>query len=316
MTLPAQVEQAVTRYLALIDGAAPGLIEGFYLGGSLALGCFRVGRSDIDFVATLARTASARELAALRNVHRRTWAEGCWRAVASRSWPLVCNGVFLAEQADLARTPVTVTPIAAQVAGMFALGGRSDVNPVTWWTLAHHGVTVRGPDLREVEVHTDDAELRRWTVANLDSYWRPWAWAISGGGPAPWAAWLRQASLRRPIAWGVLGTARMHATIVTGRVISKDQAGEHALNTFEPRWHPIIREALTYWRRQPRPADASLAALRNDTAAFVHHVIDLASSVSRSASVLPSDHLEPGSGGSAPSRLRRSRPRMRLPGSL
>jgi hypothetical protein len=48
------------------------------------------------------------------------------------------------------------------VAGRFGIAERGfDVNPVTWHTLARHGIAVRGPESERLNVWTDPAELRR-----------------------------------------------------------------------------------------------------------------------------------------------------------
>lgn len=212
----------VHGYLARLDDNAPGLVDGFYVVGSIALGSFRPGRSDIDFVATTPGPLSPEALAALRSLHRRSYAEGAVRAVISRSWPLVCNGVFVNGE-DLARPTAQVTAEAHQVSEKFAAGDSFDVNPVTWWTLAHHGIALRGPSPDRLTIHLNDDELRRWTAVNLVSYWRPWAHAVTGRGVRGWRERFRHLHSRRLAAWGVLGTARMHATISTGEVVSKER---------------------------------------------------------------------------------------------
>lgn len=284
--LPEPAAGVVDRFLARLDRAVPGAVGGFYVVGSIALGGFRAGRSDIDFVATLDRPLTAADLGALRSAHRRSWVEGVIRGFACppHSWPLACNGLFL-RAGDLASPPLAVTPIAAQVAGRFAVapGQGFDRNHVTWWTLAHKGIAVRGPSPEHLGVHLDDAGLRAWTAANLISYWRPWAAAIAGAGTATWRIRLTQMHARRLAAWGVLGTARMHATIRSGTVISKEQAGEYALDVFDAGWHPVIRDALTYWRGLPPLPGRTSRALRVETAAFVSHVIDVAGSDTRPA---------------------------------
>ncbi len=50
---PGVVDELVGRYLRQVDLAVPGAIEGFYVVGSTALGAFRPGRSDVDFVAVV-----------------------------------------------------------------------------------------------------------------------------------------------------------------------------------------------------------------------------------------------------------------------
>ena len=74
-------------------------------------------------------------------------------------------------------------------------------------------------------------------------------------------------------AWGVLGAPRLHHTITTGEVISKEAAGEHALDVFPPRWHPLIGEALAYWRKQPVRLKTSAAERGRLTTEFVLEVI-------------------------------------------
>lgn len=44
----------------------------------------------------------------------------------------------------------------------------------------------------------------------------------------------------------MLGPPRLHHTIVTGEVISKEAAGEYALGTFGDRWEPLLRTALAH----------------------------------------------------------------------
>jgi hypothetical protein len=76
------------------------------------------------------------------------------------------------------------------------------------------------------------------------------------------------------IAWGVLGAPRAHCTIATGKIVSKEDAGLYAWETFEAEWQPIIEEALAYWRGEPRTYfwSNSLGPTRR-AGRFVQHVI-------------------------------------------
>ena len=51
---PGEVGQVTGMYLDLVDEAAPGLVEGLYLRGSLGFGEWYDGRSDVDFAAVTA----------------------------------------------------------------------------------------------------------------------------------------------------------------------------------------------------------------------------------------------------------------------
>lgn len=77
-------------------------------------------------------------------------------------------------------------------------------------------------------------------------------------------------------AWGVLGAPRLHRTIATGEIVSKEAAGEYALAVFPSRFHGLISEALAYWREQPDGLRVSADERRRRTNEFVLSVIDSA----------------------------------------
>jgi hypothetical protein len=259
-------------------------VEGFYVVGSVCLGAFRDGRSDIDFVAIVDGRLDTRELRRLRAVHVGRWAMAlAGDAILRRRWPLVCNGSYL-PQGALARSPLEVRAMAGHVAGRFEVGpaGGFDVNPVTWHTLARHGIAVRGPVPAGLQIHTDPDELRAWTRANLDGYWRDWvagARRVSGVGRI-------RALPRRFAAGGVLGVSRLHYTLQTGEIVDKETAGEYALETFGPEWRSVVEDALAFWRgaHPARGPDRRHRPRRTGRAAdFVAHVIDSALGMKDSA---------------------------------
>lgn len=240
--LPASVAGSIQRYLRQIDRLLPGSVTGLYVVGSVALGGYRERRSDIDFVAVVEGDLTPRELRRLRVQHARSalWTGGT--AIRERRSPLTgtCNGVFV-RSSDLG-TPVTrIAPIAAHVGHSFTTGPvGSDVSPVAWKVLAEQGVAVRGPEPSALPLDPEANLLPAW---NLERYWRPWATAFA----RPRADRLRSAP-RRSTAWGVLGAPRLHCTIATGNVVTKEAAGEYALDVFDARFHPPIEDALAYWR--------------------------------------------------------------------
>ena len=266
---------AAEGLLARLDLAVPGRVEGFYVVGSASMGAFRPGRSDVDFVAIVDGDFRPAELRSLRALHVGRWTSALIHDTAlRRRWPLVCNGIYL-KAGDLARSPLEVSPLAGHATGRFrvATGEGFDINPVTWYTLAHYGVALRGPDRDRLEVHTDDSELRAWTLANLNSYWRRW---ISRGRPAGLS--IRAVPPRRLAASGVLGAPRLHHTIATGEVATKQAAAHYALDVFEPRWHTLIEEAVAYWRGEPprEPYRRHPHRRHRDAVEFVAYVIDAA----------------------------------------
>ncbi len=274
--LPAPLSQRITAFLSRLDAALPGWVEGFYVVGSVCLGAFAPGRSDLDFVAVTGRDLTGEELRWLRRVHMADWLWALGQSARRRVWPLACNGIYV-RQGDLARSPLEVIPIAAQVAEHFAVAPRrrTDVNPVTWHLLSRHGIAVRGPDRATLDIAADDVELRSWTRSNLNDYWPWWAARSRRGGPV-----VARLSPRRYAAGGVLGAPRLHYTIATGEIATKEQAGSYALETFAARWHPLIRDALAF-RRGERDGtyDASPRERRRETAAFVISVVESANAL-------------------------------------
>jgi hypothetical protein len=275
VVLPELARAAVGDLLARLDRVVPGRIGGFYVVGSASMGAFRAGRSDLDFVATVNGELGRAELARLRGVHLGRWTASLVHDVAlRRRWPLVCNGVYL-KAGDLSVSPLQVTPLAAYVAGRFRIATREgfDVNPVTWHVLAHHGIAIRGPDRDRLQIRTDEAELRAWALANLNGYWEHWARRTRRSGLST-----RRVPPRRLTASGVLGAPRLHYTIATGGITTKEAAAQYALEVFEPRWHRLIEDALAYWRGNP-PSEQYRrhpARRRRDAAEFVVCVIDAA----------------------------------------
>jgi hypothetical protein len=156
------------------------------------------------------------------------------------------------------------------VAGRFLVGEGFDVNPVTWHTLAEHGIAVRGPQPQRLCIHTDDAQLRAWTLANLNGYWRRWADATRG------RSWMAVKALwRRFSTWGVLGAPRLHYTIQTGAIATKQAAANHALQVFDPRWHALIEDAVAFLHGEPaHDSYRDPVRRRRDSADFVAYVVN------------------------------------------
>lgn len=63
--VPADVREATQRHLAALDMAAPGLVTSLYLTGSVTLGDYQPGRSDIDFMAFTTRPVTEPGVVAL-----------------------------------------------------------------------------------------------------------------------------------------------------------------------------------------------------------------------------------------------------------
>ena len=104
-----------------------------------------------------------------------------------------------------------------------------------------HGITLRGPKASELKVAPDPAWLREWNRGNLESYWRTHV------DYRPHFAKQDPDSLVDPHlpAWEATGPGRLHATIATGEVISKEASADYTANLF-PDYADLCAKAKAY----------------------------------------------------------------------
>jgi hypothetical protein len=231
--LPAGVSGTTTRYLELIDQALPGQVTGLYLTGSIPLGDFRPGFSDIDGVVVVASPLTEVEVAAVRGVHKQLPSSPAF-------------DVTYLTAADLAVAPDATKPVLFTLDGVVKeapFGG--PVSPVLWSELARQSIGLRS--VPGLVVHDDQEALEAFTRDNLTSYWAgrfdalEAAFADHPDGEVV-DAWI--------LPWVMLGVPRLHALLATGNIISKTGAGEHALVAF-PEWSPLLHRCLDHRAGKP-----------------------------------------------------------------
>jgi Domain of unknown function (DUF4111)/Nucleotidyltransferase domain len=267
--LPDEARRRVDRYLRHVDRFLPGRVLGLYVVGSAALDAYRPGHSDLDVVAVTDGAFGADDLRRLRLVHVAAGAGSAARSLVRGRLriPGTVNAVYVAA-GDLSLPVTTIVPVASHVGHEFHAGRGFDVNPVVWSVLATRGIPVRGPDPASLGLDPQPGALRDWNLTNLQDYWAPWAVGVLARPRA------RRLGARWLVSWGVLGAPRLHCTIATGEVVSKEAAGEYALATFDDRWRPVIEEGLAYRTGGPSPGHfASLTARAHEAGRFVQEVV-------------------------------------------
>ena len=250
VTLPSPVADAVSEWLRAHDELAPGTIEGLYLVGSLALGDW-TPHSDIDVVAVVADPSDPdlfEDLAAAE-------------AAITSSIPI--DGPYVA-WGDL-----VVPPMAVQrpwvLDGEYHVDGESfEINPVTWYTLAAHGIALRGERPDRIGVFVDEAERRLFVRENLQTYWRGVGERLAAGVEASDETEFGGEVLE----WVALGVARMLYTWETGAVASKSAAGRWAVER-APDFADMLLAAVEL---RAEPGTATRAQLL-DAASFTDAVV-------------------------------------------
>lgn len=232
LRVPPAVAPKLREYVTLLAEAAPGLVVGCYLVGSLALEAFDERRSDIDFVALLAHPAAASHLAALQHVHEES------ERLHPR-WPL--EGSYL-QISDLGHLPPQIAPYPCCSGGKFCTAGVHDLNPVTWWLLKESGIALLGPPPQELPFTIEWAAVTDYMHANLHSYWSQFTRL------SPRLARLLTDS---GVEWAVLGICRLWHALHCGAISSKQAAGTAVLAQAQPQWRKIVAEGLALRGGEP-----------------------------------------------------------------
>jgi len=226
MTVTAVVDEICARYLAAFDARHPGRLTGLYLVGSIALGDFKPGRSDIDVVVV---TSDPLALGDVEQVHT---------DLATLHPRPSFDGLYVTEE-ELRSVPDGHGRGIAVIEGRPLDSSPAERHPVTWLTLARHGIACRGPAPSASWIATDLSAARAYARRNLVDYWKPWMESrrrlLSRAG---WHGLSAGA-----VTWSVLGMSRLHALLAEGRILSKTGAGLYALEAF-PRHRAIIEVAL------------------------------------------------------------------------
>ncbi|MBD3922169.1 DUF4111 domain-containing protein [Paenibacillus sp. PR3] len=250
--LPRPVHEVLRFYLERMNEQQNGLLQGFYLYGSIALGDYYAHCSDIDFVAITEKRLNDSQYAIVISVHKE---------VEKRFPKSRMGGIYISWD-DLGKLHTDIEPFPYYSDGRMKQAGYFELNLVTWYELKHHGIRLIGPAVEELGLTIDSKLFIQNMHINLNTYWMRWIHrATSKRHPSSLLVWL----LGSRMEWGVLGITRLWYTFREHRVTSKVGAGEYALKRVPERWHLILQEAIRirqgggvshYRSRKRRKADA------------------------------------------------------------
>jgi len=208
--VPEPVQSVLDLYASLVRDRLPERVTGFYVHGSIALGEYEHGFSDIDFVAVLNRRASEADCKVLRDIHGE---------VAAQHAKPILEGSYLQLQ-DLRRFKPDVPLSPYYYEDRFRNAGHHDLNSVTWWVLKHRGIAVWGRPSRDLPFEVDWDVLIRRMAENLHDYWAPLMERIKED-PATLDDDMVQ--------WSVLGILRLFYSFREGEITSKIGAGRYGI---------------------------------------------------------------------------------------
>jgi predicted nucleotidyltransferase len=236
----------------LVDGARSVLGDDFcaaYLHGSFATGDADEF-SDVDFVIVCNDELTDEQQRGLQVLHRRL------HALAS-PWAQHLEGSYIPAR-HLHRVDWSHRPFFFLDNGARELVWDDHCNTaVVRWLLREHGLVLAGPDPKTIVEPVSGADLQREARARAHDY-ADWAHA------EPMSAWMQP--------YLVLTFCRLLFTLANGRVATKREAADWALETLDPQWAPLVRQALADradpWQRVHSPARPGLAARTLELAAW------------------------------------------------
>jgi predicted nucleotidyltransferase len=236
---------------AIVTATGSSLV-GLYLFGSLATGDFDVAVSDIDLLAVLADTPSARLASHLRRMHADL-------AQANPEWDDRIEVIYISAQ-GLARCRTDTTTIAVISSGepfQVIEAGRDWI--LNWYPARESGVRLLGPSIDSLIPPIPSAEsidqVRRSLVGFTNR--------IPDDAP-PGSQ-----------AYAILTMCRGLYAIRFGERLSKRAAASWAQQEF-PQWADLIRQALGWRQRQWDPDGQDGAATVAETRRFVTEMAKLA----------------------------------------
>jgi len=245
----ADVDEVLEQLADQVGAALGNNFVGLYLIGSLAGGDFEYQSSDLDFVVATRVELDDGEVTRLRLMHD---------AIAARNprWGGRLEGIYISNAALRCRLPGERHPYINEDHPL-SISPLDQAWTINRWELRDHGVAITGPPSRGLIDPISETELKAAMLEELHSWWRP----LAKGGP--------KMEPRRYQAFAILTMCRALYLLQYGQVASKPKAARWAESTLDPKWRPIIRQALQ-WRD-----DLSIdrAALR-ETLRFVRFALD------------------------------------------
>jgi hypothetical protein len=258
--IPQKVTELLNTYFVLLDSRLPGFLEGFYIFGSVSLGAFAYGLSDVDFIAVVQRKVTDTDITVLKQVHKQM----------KRQFPKTdLMGVYLT-RSDLSSQNKNEKTCPCFIDGKFKGLERFKKNSIDAWQLKRYGITVRGPGIGTYDYTVDWDVLIHNMRDNLNTYWLRWKNSCEKFPSLRFAGLFFSLKM---IEWGVLGVSRLYYTFREKDMTSKVGAGEYVLQTVPERWHKIIHESLRLRKGIKKTYYASVFERRRDALGYIDFIM-------------------------------------------
>jgi hypothetical protein len=232
--LPLVVENTMGKLCTTINKLTSN-VQSVYIYGSVALGDYVEGSSDIDFIGILRKPPSKADIQAISAAHAEVEAEIPDTDIM---------GSYMLEQ-DLGKSANHINPLLAYYNKQLNEEGRGvDINPITWWILKKHGIRIYGSKV-SFNYQLEGKLLASYVIQNLNTYWVGWIERLEKTSN------LSDQELDEAVEWCTLGMLRQLYTIRENNIKSKTEAGLYGITVIPKHWHALIYEAINIKQLRP-----------------------------------------------------------------
>jgi hypothetical protein len=258
--IPEKVKEIVDVHIEMIESGLPDFLEAYYIYGSVALGAFDYGKSDIDFIILMKRKATETDINILKNIHSN---------IHRKFHKTILDGIYLFKD-DIESLNKGEISCLRFNDGVFKGTRTFDSNSVDAFELLKYGITVKGQETEQFKYTVDFDILISKMRDNLNTYWLRWKSACM---KFPSIRYITILISPKAIEWGCLGVSRLYYTFRERDIISKVGAGEYALKTADEKWHKIIKESMRLRKGVKRSYYNSVFKRRNDAVEYIDYII-------------------------------------------
>ena len=258
--IPEKANEILMEHIYLIESKIPNLLEAYYIYGSVCLGAFNYGVSDIDFIVVVKRIVTETDITILKEIHRKI----------KKKFPKTdLMGLYLMK-ADLQEQHENKKSCPCFINGVYKGLEKFEKNNIDAYQLKKYGITIKGQSVDKFDYIINWDTLIYNMRDNLNTYWLSWKNGCEKFLSRKYIGLLISLGM---VEWGVLGVSRLYYTFKEGDMISKVGAGEYALRNVPKRWHKIINEAMRLRKCNKRSYYKSIFERRKDALNYIKYII-------------------------------------------
>lgn len=264
--IPEKAKQIIDEHIILIESNLPNFLESYYVYGSVSLGAFDYGKSDIDFLVVVSRKVSEADVNVLKGIHNDL----------QRNFPnTILDGTYAMKE-DIESLDKRENSSLRFNDGKFQGFKKFDRNSIDAYQLKKYGITIKGLEIENLDFTVNWGTLIHNMRENLNTYWVNW---INDCTKFYSLKFIGLFISIKMIEWGVLGVSRLFYTFKEGDMTSKVGAGEYALRTVPQKWHKIINESMRLRKGIKKSYYNSIFERRNDALAYINYIIQESNSL-------------------------------------